>query len=87
MLIEARGERWGSPLKGPLSVTITRHYARRPLDEDNLVAASKLVLDAMQDASIICDDGPDTVKELTCKQVKVGTVKEERTEIILEPVQ
>lgn len=68
---------------GPCRITITRHYASIPLDQDNCYAAAKLPLDALRKCGIIKDDDSQTVLSLSCKQVKVATRKEQGTEIII----
>jgi len=62
----AKWLKWFKKLhKGGIShfaiVTISR-YSPRKIDEDNLVTGCKMVVDAMVDAEILIDDGPDWVK-------------------------
>jgi hypothetical protein len=61
-------------------VEITRFYAKHPLDPDGLTGSAKMPIDALVHAGIIPDDSPEHI-ELVVLQVKVATVKEERTEI------
>jgi Holliday junction resolvase RusA-like endonuclease len=68
---------------GPCSVSIVRYYASNAMDLDNLYSTCKIPLDALVRAKVLNDDNPDAVADLTCKQVKVATRKEERTEIEL----
>jgi hypothetical protein len=67
-------------------VEITRFYAKHALDKDGAYGAQKPVIDALVHAGIIPDDSPEHI-ELTVLQVKVATVKEERTEIRLEAME
>lgn len=66
------------------SITVTRYYARNPMDWDNLTSTMKLPMDAMKHVGIIPDDSPEYVTDLTVKQEKVATMRERRTEIKLE---
>lgn len=45
----------------PAAVTITRRAFGKEPDRDNLVASSKLVLDALRDAGVIADDSPEHI--------------------------
>lgn len=70
-------------VEGSCKVQINRYYASQPLDIDNLYAACKVPLDALQRAGVIRDDNPDIVTALTCRQFKVSKKIEQRTEIII----
>ena len=68
---------------GPCSISIQRHYCGVPMDLDNLYSTCKIPLDAMVRAKILPEDNPEALVGLTCKQSKVATRKEERTEITI----
>ena len=65
--------------KARASVCITS-FRTRLLDIDNAFGGQKFLLDAIRMSRLIEDDSPDKI-DLTVKQVKVKTKKEERTEI------
>lgn len=51
----------------PLVVLYARGYRARPMDEDNLAASAKPILDGLKSAGIIVDDSPDKLT-LRCVQ-------------------
>lgn len=67
----------------PARVWIDRYYARNPMDIDNLYGGAKLPLDVLCRVGWLRDDDPDALKGLTCKQHKVDTEDEQRTEIYI----
>lgn len=72
-------------MRGPCTMVQERYYAQRPLDFDNLYASVKIPGDALRANKIIEDDNPEIVTNLTCRQYKVPTKKEQRTVITLTP--
>lgn len=55
----------------PIKVVFTRFEAR-VLDRDNALASIKHLLDSLEKAGIIENDGPKIVAEIVVKQVKVN---------------
>jgi Holliday junction resolvase RusA-like endonuclease len=80
MIRAAAGNDFGEPFE-EAEIEIVRHYARQPLDIDNLYAACKVPLDAMRHAGILIEDDPSVVTNIFCHQVKVAKVTEQKTEI------
>lgn len=60
-------------------LTITR-YSTRTLDVDNFAGGCKPLIDQIRYAKLIPDDNPESV-EIVFQQVKVKTLKEQRTEV------
>lgn len=58
-------------------------YRVRPLDPDNFAGSVKDLLDGLRHAALISGDEPWRIR-LETEQVKVRTVKEERTEIEID---
>lgn len=55
-------------------------YRVRPLDPDNFAGSVKDLLDGLRHAQIISGDEPWRIR-LETEQIKVGSYKEERTEV------
>lgn len=70
------------PIDGA-SVEYIRYYARRPMDKDGLWSSSKPFIDGLVRAGLFTDDSDEYMKR-SCVQVKVSTVKEEETVIIID---
>lgn len=49
-------------LTAPIEIVVCRAYKGRPMDEDNLAASAKPVLDALKKLRVIPDDGPNVIK-------------------------
>lgn len=80
------GRWWEDPLFRKTSqVYILRHYARQPMDIDNLYSTAKIPLDALCHAGVLADDDPECVGALTVNQCKVDTVDAECTHITIFP--
>jgi hypothetical protein len=60
-----------------------KSFRVRPLDFDNFIGGLKPFADALKEMSLIYDDGPEYL-ELEVEQEKVGRLKDQRTELILE---
>lgn len=54
------------PIHGPVILTYTRYQApnRKPMDRDNLIAATKCLVDALVAEGVIDGDGPQIVREI-----------------------
>lgn len=57
--------------KGKVRVTYVRSYRANPMDEDNLAASAKPVLDALVKLGVLANDSPEHV-ELAALQRKRG---------------
>lgn len=62
-------------------IDVERYYAVHPMDLDNLYATLKIPLDALRAAGVIINDDPNCVLDVSIKQYKVKTKKEEHTRI------
>lgn len=69
----------------PVRVTMTRHYARVPMDLDNASASLKFPMDAMRHVGILPEDNPLVVSAIEVKQLKVARVVDQGILIRLEP--
>lgn len=70
----------------PCRIEMHRHYAKQPMDIDNLYSTAKIPLDAMRECGILAEDNPDHVESLSMKQFKVAKIIHEKTVIIITPV-
>lgn len=70
---------------GPVKVTY-RTYTNRFKDWDNYGASFKLLGDALVDNKVIVDDSPKYIAIFEPLQIKVGTRKEQRIEIVIEDI-
>lgn len=55
------------PLKSPVDVVFCRAYRAREMDQDNLAASAKPVLDALRRAGVIEDDSPSHINLVICQ--------------------
>ena len=63
----------------PCEIHVERRYATHAMDLDNLYSTLKVPLDALRAAGVLIDDDPNCVENVSIKQVKVKTRKEEGT--------
>ena len=78
-IVSQAGQKKNPPQRA--RVAITRKTCGKAPDTDNLYAANKLVLDAMQQANVIRDDSPDAIIlttkwERAAKRVEQGVIVE-----------
>lgn len=70
----------------PVNVTYIRYTTRR-MDWDNHCASFKTLGDVLVALKILKDDDPDFIIEFIPRQIKVKTKKEEKTVVIIEPLE
>lgn len=67
----------------PCVINVYRYYAKNPMDADNLYSSTKIPNDVLKICGIIEDDGAQHIADLRCYQIKVATMKEEKTVIVI----
>ena len=77
---------WGRPEHTDVTVRIRLFYSGQvAMDEDNLVASCKPIIDALVKNGILLDDSPDHVRGVTVSQTKTRP-KDTGVSIAIEPV-
>ncbi len=69
----------------PCIVEFHRYYGKQPMDIDNAYSTCKIPLDAMRSNGILVEDNPNHVVAISLHQIKVATLKEEKTVIVIKP--